>query len=162
LRNGAPEQITRVIEDSDLPWKDSLKLNRLGHIELEHYVRGGKPQLSLSVFPAPGNAQEKFLLEQERFLIEDVGLDGIYIDEFNQSWNRDIRSYGGWDGVSVEINPQTGEIGRKFISCGLAGIESRLAIVNYIFARKKTLVANTWSTSSREQSLPALRFWEMQ
>ena len=62
---------------------------------------------------------------RRRFLLEEVGLDGIYIDEFNQAWNRSVRSYSGWDGVSVEINPQTGEIARKYVSCGLAGIPSR-------------------------------------
>jgi len=162
LENGTPEQITKVIDDSDLPWKKSIKRNREGHVELERYVRGGKPQLSLSVFPAAGNAQEKFLLDQAKFLIEDAGLDGIYIDEFNQSWNRNVRSYDGWDGVSVEINSETGKIEKKFVSCGLAGIPSRLAIMNYVFSRGKTLVANTWATSAREQSLPAQRFWEMQ
>ena len=137
LEKGTPEQITKLIDDSDSPWKDSIKRHRSGHIELEHYVRGGKPQLSLSVFPKPGNAQEKFLLDQAKFLIEEVGLDGIYIDEFNQSWNRNVRSYSGWDGVSVEINSDTGEIAKKFVSCGLAGIPSRLAIMNYVFSLEK-------------------------
>jgi hypothetical protein len=162
LEKGAPEQVTRIIEDSDLPWKDSLKRQRDGSVRLEHYVRGGKPQLSVAVYPAAGNAQEKFLLDQERFLIEETGLDGVYIDEFNQAWTRNVRSYSGWDGVSVEINPKTGEIARKYVSCSLAGIPSRLAIINYVLSRGKTLVANTWATSAREQALPALRFWEMQ
>src|SRR5207253_11108403 len=64
--------------------------------------------------------------------------------------------------VSVELNPETGEIAKKYVSCGLAGIPSRLAIINYVLSRGKTLVANTWATSAREQALPVLRFWEMQ
>jgi Concanavalin A-like lectin/glucanases superfamily len=162
LQKGTPEQITKLIDDSDSPWQDSLKRQRDGNVELEHYVRGGKPQLSLSVYPAAGNAQEKFLLGQERSLLEEVGLDGVYIDEFNQAWNRSVRSYSGWDGVSVEINPDSGEMARKYVNCGLAGIPSRLAIINYALSRGKTFVANTWATSAREQALPALRFWEMQ
>ncbi|MEY2428971.1 MAG: hypothetical protein QOJ40_1856 [Verrucomicrobiota bacterium] len=162
LDTGTAAQVTKMIDESDSPWKDSIKRNPEGQVALEHYIRSGKPQRSLSVYPAPGNAQEKFLLEQAKYLIEEAGLDGIYIDEFNQSWNRQVRSYAGWDGVSVEINSATGAIRKKFVSCGLAGIESRLALMNYVLSRGKTFVANTWATSAREQSLPALRFWEMQ
>lgn len=162
LEKGSAEQVTRIIDGSDLPWKDSIKRNRKGQVELEHYMRGGKPQLSLSVYPAKGNAQERNLLEQARFLIEEVGLDGIYIDEFSQAWSRNIRSSSGWDGVSVEIDPETGKIANKYVSCGLAGIPSRLALMNYVFSRGKAFVANTWATSPAEQTLPALRFAEMQ
>ena len=74
-----------------------------------------------------------------------AGGDCASVALFNQSWSRNVRSYGGWDGASVEINPETGEIASKYVSCGLAGIASRLALMNYVFSRGKTFVANTWA-----------------
>ncbi len=129
---------------------------------LNSYVDCGKPQVALAVYPRPGNAQETFLLDQVRFLIDDCGLDGFYIDEFSQAWGGSIRDYGGWDGTSVDIDPATGKIAGKWIDCSLTGISSRVKILNAGLARGKNVNCNTWSTSAAEQALPAQRFWEMQ
>ncbi|MBU0477655.1 LamG domain-containing protein [bacterium] len=163
IYNGTPEQFTKVIDEASLSWKDSAKRDSDGKLALERYTRGGKPQLALAVYPALGNYQHKFLMDQIRFLIEDVGLDGIYIDEFNQAWSGgSIRSYEGWDGISVDIDSETGKIINKYINCSLAGIKSRVEIINSVLARGKIFIANTYATSKEEQSLPAQRFWEMQ
>jgi hypothetical protein len=154
-------QIPRVVDQADLPWKDSIKRGKDGSVAIEFYRRGGKPQYALAVYPAPGNYQHKFLLEQAEFLMDEVGLDGFYIDEFSQAW-RDIRSYEGWDGVTVDIDPATGRIIGKFINCGLVGTGPRVDIIQSALARNKIIVANTYATAAAEQALGAQRFAETQ
>lgn len=155
------EQQTKIIDEANLPWHDSLKRDAGGALKLELYTRGGKPQTALAVYPAPGNYQYEFLMGQVKFLLDDVGLDGYYIDEFNQSWT-DIRSYQGWDGVSAEVDPLTGRIGRKYVDCGLVGSGPRVALARYALDRGKVVVANTYATSMSERGLPVNRFAETQ
>lgn len=157
-----PEQ-TKIIEDANLPWRDSFKRDINGNLTLELYVSGGKPQVALAVYSTPGNYQHKFLFDQARFLIEDVGLDGVYLDQFSQLGETiPVKSYGGWDGVSVDIDPDTGKIINKYTNCSLVGIKSRVDLINFVLSRKKTVIANTYASSQEEQSLPVQRFGEMQ
>jgi len=162
ISTGTAQQVAKVIADANLSWKDSTKCDRDGTVRIEYYQRGGKPQFSLGVYPAPGNYQHRFLVEQAKFILDDVGLDGFYIDEFSQAWGDTIRSYGGWDGFSVDVDPATGEIAQKFTDCGLAGIKPRLDIIRTALGRKRNITANTFSTSLAEQRLPAQRFAETQ
>ncbi|MBI4558170.1 MAG: LamG domain-containing protein [Candidatus Hydrogenedentes bacterium] len=153
---------TRIIENSGLPWRDSVKRRPDGNLELELYMRGGKPQTALSVYPRVGNYQYEFLMGQVKFLLEEVGLDGFYIDEFSQGWRGGIPSYEGWDGLSAEIDPRTGEIARPYVDCSLAGIAARVNLCKYALDRGKIVVANSYATSLAEQSLPVYRFAETQ
>ena len=59
-------------------------------------------EISLVVVPYEGGFQESFLENQVKFLLEDVGLDGIYIDQFNQTDldSNQRHSYYMDDGVS--------------------------------------------------------------
>ena len=161
IAKGTPQQIARVVDEADLPWKDSIKRGKDGTVRIEYYRRGGKPQFALGVYPAPGNYQHKFLLEQAEFLMDDVGLDGFYIDEFSQAWCS-IRSYNGWDGFSVDIDSSTGQIVEKYVDCGLVGVGPRVDIINSAVSRDKVIVANTYATARAEQSLPVQRFAETQ
>jgi len=155
-------ELAKVIDDADLPWKDSVKRGADGGLELELYMRGGKPQTALSVYPAVGNYQFQFLMDQARFLFDECGADGFYIDEFSQSWRESIRSYDGWDGRSIEVDPRTGKAGRRYVDCGLAGIEARVKLCRYALERGKVVIANTYATTGEEQSLPINRFSETQ
>ena len=153
---------TCIIDEAGLPWKDSVKRRADGGLELELYGRGGKPQMALCVYPRIGNYQYEFLMGQVKFLLEEVGLDGFYIDEFSQGWRGGIPSYEGWDGVSAEVNPATGEIRRTYVDCSLAGIDARVKLCRYALDRGKIVVANTYATSMEEQALPVFRFSETQ
>ena len=104
-----------------MPWIDSIKMDANGTTSLELYSRGGKPQTALWVYPAPGNYQAKFLMGQVKFLIDEVGLDGFYIDEFSQGWNGGFKVYTGWDGISADVDARTGKIVRKYTDASLVG-----------------------------------------
>ncbi|MBI2928666.1 MAG: LamG domain-containing protein [Verrucomicrobia bacterium] len=153
---------TRILDAANLPWSDSVKRRADGHLTLELYSRGGRPQTALHVFPAIGNHQHRFLLEQVKFLLDEVGLDGFYIDEFNQAWRPDIRDYSRWDGQSAEVDPRTGRLTRRYTDCSLAGIGARLDLAQEALRRGKLVIANTYATARAEQALPVNRFAETQ
>ena len=151
-----PQQI-RIIMDSDLPWKDCAKRNRDGSMELELYMRGGRPQTALVVYPEPGNYQAKFLMEQVRFLVEEVGMDGIYTDGISFAW---MRSYEKSDGTTVDIDPTTGRITSKYTNCGLVSTPVRHEFYDYITSRRLVWVSNSYATTALENALPVMRFRE--
>ena len=146
-----------VLEGSGLPWLDSLKRDAEGGALLELYMRGGKPQVALGVYPAPGNHQARFLLDQARFLVEEVGLDGFYIDEFSLFW---VKSHDRWDGTTVDMDPRTGRITGCYTDAGLAGIQPRRALCEYALRPGLVMVANTFATTAWENRAPIQRFAE--
>ncbi|MBU0608352.1 MAG: LamG domain-containing protein [Armatimonadetes bacterium] len=157
---GLSREQTEIIKRSGIPFVDSMKLGADGTGHLELYSRGGKPQTALSVYPAVGNYQYEFLMGQVKFLIDDCGLDGFYIDEFSQGWSSSIRNHGQWDGLSGDVDPLTGRIRSRWTDCSLAGVQARVNLVNYALDRGKTVVANTFATAMEERSLPVNRFSE--
>jgi hypothetical protein len=165
---GLTVEQTKIIEAAKVPWLDSAKRATDGTMALELYMRGGKPQTALSVYPAcspqraAGNYQYQFLMGQVKYLLDDCGLDGYYIDEFSQSWSGGIPTYGQWDGVSADVDPRTGKITRFYTDCGLAGVQARVNLVKYALDRGKTVVANTYATAMAERALPVNRFSETQ
>ncbi len=150
---------TRVIDESDWPGKDSLKRAPDGTGRIEIYIRGGKPQASLGVYPAVGNYQYEFLMDQVKFALDEVGFDGFYIDQFAMV-RSGIRTYDKWDGFSGELDQETGRIKRKYFDTNLAGISARVNLCKYALDRGKIVVANTYATSAQEQPLPIYRFSE--
>lgn len=164
---GLNQEQMQIIEQSGLPFLDSVKRAADGTTSLELYSRGGQPQTSLSVYPAlsasgQGNYQYQFLMGQVKFLLDDLGLDGYYIDEFSQAWGGSIRDYTKWDGVTVEIDPRTGRIRNRWTDCSLAGRQARVNLMKAAFDRGKVVVTNTYATSMEEQPMPANRFSETQ
>jgi hypothetical protein len=154
---------TKSIPSGNLDWRYSVKIDDYGNIGVEHYTSNTEPQGSLSVFPAVGNHQYDFLLGQVKFLLEDVGLDGFYIDQFSQADRAqpmNERSYIGWDGYSADVDPSTGRIEAYYIDCSLAGLTARLSVCKYALHRGKIVVANTYASTEEEQSLPVFRFAE--
>jgi hypothetical protein len=99
-------------------------------------------------------------LGQVKFLIDEVGLDGFYIDEFSQGWSGGFKVYTGWDGVSADVNAKTGKIVRKYTDASLVGAPVRVELVKYALDRGKTVVCNTFATAMAECGLGANRFSE--
>jgi len=163
---GMNKEQTEIVKQSGIPFADSMKLAADGTGWLELYSRGGKPQTALSVYPSlqadgtGGNTQYEFLMGQVKFLLDECKLDGFYIDEFSQGWSSSIRNYGGWDGVSGDVDPLTGVARNKWIDCSLAGVQARVNLAKYALDRGKTVVANTFATAMEERSLPVNRFSE--
>jgi hypothetical protein len=154
---------TRILEASDFPWIDSAKRNAEGNFTMEVYARGQNkesPQAALAVYPAVGNHQYEFLMDQVAFLLDEVGFDGFYIDQFSMAMST-TRTYGAWDGRSAHVDPATGKIDRKFVNASILGVDARVNLCRYALDRGKIVVANTYATSQQEQSLPVNRFSEV-
>jgi len=102
-------------------------------------------------------------LEQFKWLLDEAGFDGLYIDQFSLAFNTgDIRySMDRWDGHTVKIGPD-GRVTAKMTDLGLVGGEARKAWVKFVLDRGKTVVANTLPVMRCEQSLPVMRFMETQ
>lgn len=153
-----PAAMSRLIEAANLPWKDSFVRTPEGQIYMEifHRTEDGKVVTALVVAPEPGNYQEKFLTEQVKFLIEEVSFDGVYFDTWG--WGPD---YTKWDGRSVDVDPGSGEILRKYTDTHLATAKVRVDIAQYLFARGKVMFANGGNARVRaDQALPIFRLIE--
>ncbi|GEM_PF-828937 len=155
--------VSRLIEDSFPAWKDSWVRDSNGRLMIYTYYRGGKAieQPPVCVFPEVGNKRYDYLMQQINLAIDELGMDGVYLDEFPLGQNGFRRTYGGpWDGISAEMDFHTGRIYGQYKDCGLAGVQARVNVMNHVFSKGKTFVANRHSTTREEQSMPAYRFTE--
>ena len=153
------------MEKANLPWKDSWLRTEDGRIIVDTYYLGrsshSKDFIDMMVYPKVGNYQFKYLLNQIKFLIDDVGLDGVYIDQFSLAFGRKGRyDYSKWDGYTVDIDPKTGRIERKYTDAGLVGAKARKRLCEYVLSKGKIVVANTMPVVKETQSLPVFRFME--
>ena len=103
------------------------------------------------------------MMEQVKFIIDEVGMDGVYIDDFSQAWGGGYgaATHAKWDGYSVDIDPKTGKIERKYTNGGLAGATARKNLCEYALSRGKIVVANSCAAVHETQSLPVVRFLEL-
>ena len=142
-------------------WKDSLVLTPDGRMKYEAYHSGKLPRIALTVRPVLGNGQHKFLMDQARFVIEECGLDGFYVDCFTGAGHSYYGyTYDRWDGLTVDIDPVTGKITRKYTDLVLAGATSRKAFIEYGLKRGGMVLSNGHPVARETQSLRAQHFNE--
>ncbi len=154
----------KILKDVQLPWLDSLLQGADGRYLYELYYRGSQrqtPMMAILTYAEPGNAMARYWLDQARFLMDDVGLDGIYIDQFNLAF-RDTQRYSHekWDGVTVDIDAATGRIARRYTDGAYVGAEARQSLIEYVLSKNGTIVTNTNAAVQQTQALPIARFME--
>jgi len=154
-----------LLAEHDLPWQDCLLQDREGRSRYELYYRGDEgsrvPMIAIAVYAAPGNGQHRYWLDQAKFLLEECGLDGLYIDQFSMAFNDSQRySYDVWDGTTVDIDTTTGRIVRRYTDAGLAGIGARKDLADYVLSKSRYMLANTFPATAELQSVPMHRFNE--
>jgi hypothetical protein len=127
------------------------------------------PRLNLMVYPARGNARQKLFLDQIDFLMDQVGFNGIYIDQFSLAWGgmdrmdrMDRRTLDNWDGHTVDIDEKTGRISRRYTDCALVGAAARAEVLSYILDKGGHVVVNSFPCVRETQALPVFRFAEME
>jgi len=162
-QKAAPEMTAFV--DASL-WRDSVLRDADGGVLLDcwyvqHYTT--KPALNLMVYPTLDNFRHKNFLEQTAFLLDDVGLDGLYIDQFSLAWSESPERYNkaAWDGRTVVLD-ENGRVAAQWTDLGLVSAEARRIWVQNVLDRGKTVVCNTLPALFELQSLPACRFMETQ
>ncbi len=158
------DRLMELVKDVKIRWKDCLLAAPDGRYRYELYYRGPKrqhPLMAIAVYAAKDNDQQAYWLDQARFMLEDVGLDGIYIDQFSLAFNAAQRySYDRWDGVTVDIDPGTGKIARRYTDGALVGVPARKALIEYVLSRGGVMVTNTHCAVEELQRYPIARFME--
>lgn len=156
-----PPEAQAIIEAS--PWADSMLRDAQGRPLLDtFYVLPPYRYVDLMCYPREGNYREQHMLEQVAFVLDDVGFDGVYIDQFTMSSGTHAYDYGRWDGHTVELDPATGEIRRKYCYVAIASAPARRRIVSEVLRRGKIVVTNGPPASWLLQDLPIFRFMETQ
>ncbi|HID06354.1 MAG TPA: hypothetical protein EYP10_04315 [Armatimonadetes bacterium] len=159
----APSAATKLLENS--PWRNSVMRGPDGNFLLDTwYVHnyGGKA-LNLMVYPALDNYWHQQMLDKIRFVLDDVGMDGCYIDQFSMAYGyRDRFTYDRWDGCTVDVDENTGKVIRKYAELAIISAPARKQWVQEILQRGKIVVANSMPAVMELQSLPIFRFMETQ
>jgi hypothetical protein len=141
---------------------DSVVRGEDGKPCYELYYRGSQrtPLIALLVYPSSTNTHREIWLDQARFLMEDVGLDGIYLDGGGPvSGGR--YTFETWDGLTVDIDSKTGRILRKYTDHQLQIVEGPCRdLFEYVLSKNGQVVANGYNATQAVQQLPIVRFME--
>ncbi len=156
--------MTALIDAS--PWRDSCLRDTDGNVRLDawyvqHYT--DPPALNLMVYPEIGNHRHEHALEQFAWLLDEVGFDGLYIDQFSLAWGNDSTRYTGerWDGRTVRLDA-AGRVAEMPGDLGLISADARRRWVQMVLDRGKTVVCNTTPALEELRDLHAFRFMETQ
>lgn len=154
-----PGTLKRVKES---PWKDSATYNKNGNIGLypmSKLVNRKRLSLPLSVHPVKGRHFYFVRLKEFDYLLDEVGLDGIYQDMFGFSAPNNI-VFGVWDGFSVSV-ASNGKIKEKFTQMAPLTSPARAAWLRHIIGKGKIVLTNFGAPTTRElQTIPYLNFCE--
>ncbi|MGC8739231.1 MAG: hypothetical protein ACP5UA_11390 [Candidatus Hydrogenedens sp.] len=148
-------------------WLDSILQTEDGRVIVDTYYPSSPDTLNLLLYIERNNYRYNFFKSQIDFLMDEVGLDGVYIDQFTLNWGPigrvDRHTYEKWDGYTVDIDEVTGKITKKYTDCGLIGAEARKDILNYIVSKGGISVINSFPSSNEEQNIPKVfRFAEFE
>ncbi|MCA1902003.1 MAG: hypothetical protein LDL53_07265 [Candidatus Hydrogenedens sp.] len=148
-------------------WVDSILQTEDGRVIVDTYYPDSPNTLNLMLYLEKENYRYKFFKNQIDFLMDEVGLDGVYIDQFTLNWGpigrADRHTYEKWDGYTVDIDEVTGKITRKYTDCGVIGAEARKDILNYIVSKGGISVINSFPSANEEQNIPnVFRFAEFE
>lgn len=148
------------------PWRDSCLREADGSVVLDcwyvqHYKT--KPALNLMVYAQPGNHRHGHMLEQLGWLLDEVGFDGVYIDQFSAAYStgRDRYTRERWDGRTVTLDA-SGRVSEKLADVGLISAAARREWVEFVLGREKTVVCNSQPAVEELQRLRTFRFMETQ
>ncbi len=149
--------------------KDSLIFNKDFSLSLENYTVVSenisyfknknliKPGFAVVGFINKDNFLKERILSQVRFLIKDVGFDGIYIDQFNINFDEDsLQSF------SYKKN----KFGKNIkYDASIISAPYRKALINEIKILTENIILNTLSNTNITDLMGAIRFsetfWEL-
>ncbi len=151
-------ETTRLFDEFS-PYRDSIIRDAAGNAMYENYYTS-KPFVNLMVQPEIGNARYRRFFEQIDFLMDKVGMNGIYIDQF-QPYTIGGTSENRWDGHTVELAAD-GTIARRRYSYAITGAPARAAIIKYVRDKGGIVVTNGQPSSREEQGDGRFAFQEME
>lgn len=148
------------------PWRDSVVRDASGKAAIDcWYVQHYRdpPAVNLMTYPTLDNHRHRNMMEQIAWLCDQVGFDGVYIDQFSYAysgaWHR--WTMDRWDGRTVDLDAG-GKVIRRKADLALLSAQARAAWVQAVLDRGKVVVANSCAATTALQRLPAFRFMESQ
>ena len=144
-----------------LPWWDSICKTEDGRALVDAFYANA-PYTNMMVYPAPGNYHLGYMKWQVDYMMDEIGVKGIYIDQFNlgirlaQPGRSD---YSKWDGHTVDLKPN-GEISRAYTDCTYVGSPARAEIVRHVLDKGGIFVANGHPVAEETNGLKMLTFAE--
>jgi hypothetical protein len=110
-------------------------------------------------YPYPGTAYQHDLLAMVGdYYFDTLGVDGIYWDEMQQqSWDW---TFDRWDGVSVELDPQTYAVKRKLGELRLITNDALVEILQLIKSRGGQVLVNSPPATHAVASMRLLHMTE--
>ena len=124
------------------------------------------PSIHLLVQLESGNYQEKYMTEQADFMMDSLGLDGLYLDQFapgsgQQMYRVDRYRYDRWDGFTVTLTPE-GRIREKLYDYVVTGVKARGDMLRHILDKGKVVVVNCLPVDRDNMVIPTMSFNEME
>lgn len=93
-------------------------------------------------YPTPGNRFHDLLLKSVDVMMDELGMDGAFMDGFNAGYQGQWTYDGRWDGHSAEIDRATKTITRKIGSVLLLSQPSMLEFARKIRDKGGVVIAN--------------------
>jgi hypothetical protein len=148
------------------PWRDCCIRDAAGNALLDcWYVQfySNPPGLNLMVYPEISNHRHAQMLEQLGWLLDTVGFDGVYIDQFSMAYSTgaDRFTKERWDGRTVMLDA-AGRVRARMADLGLVSARARAEWVKFVLGRGKVVVCNSQPAVAELQRLRTFRFMETQ
>lgn len=141
-------------------YADSLVRDKNGNAIIDTFYIS-YPYINLILHPEPGNYRYSEMQEQVDYVLNGLEADGVYFDQFVPSKKVCGISFDKWDGHSVILD-EKGRIKQKYYSYALTGSKARADIIKKILKKNKLAMVNGQPVTRETQSLPMLRFTEME
>jgi len=107
------------------------------------------------------NSQGKARQKGIEFIVNDLGADGIFMDEFEPTDDKAWAYNTEWDQCTVEIDSKTHAVKRQYSNALLLGLPWKLWMINYLREHNKVLVANFPPATRTLLNMHVPRFREM-
>jgi hypothetical protein len=152
---------TAVLDDSKyIKYKDSSMRSPDGRLYVDTYYPH-EPYINILLLPEGNNQRFRDMIENIDFMLDEVGLDGVYTDCFEPSGDRARYSYEKWDGHTVDLD-SNGNILRKYYDYTFTGANARKRIIEHVLKKGKILVQNG-QPATNETNIPGrISFTEME
>lgn len=117
--------------------------------------RGAEGWKWYAYYPTPGNSFHDALLRSVDSMVDDIGCNGAFMDGFFCGYVSPW-TYDRWDGRTVEIDPETHTIRRKYASVLWLSQPSMVEYTQRMVARGAVVIANNTMMTRTIGSLPII------
>ena len=155
-----PPDVSRRLAEFT-PYRDSMLWNANNGVMIDnYYTYDNYDTINLMVQVETGNYRYKNFMKQIALIMDEGGLDGLYMDQFNPT-SRDGIDYSKWDGFSVKLD-KAGNIESKYYNFAITGAEGRMKIIQKIISKGGIAFTNGHPVTREEQNSGRLSFAEME